>query len=534
MLVAPQRRKRRGSGWLLFWGVVGAALGLLALMVYVGVGALDALLQPNAEGLRQVVGPLAEVMAGVLGLSLTVVAIVVQLASARYPARIVDLFMTDPINVGTFAFITASGVYVVTVPVVASAEPLPRAAAITALVLTIINFGVLLPYFGHVFSFLEPSNIITQIRERAWRAVDRVAAPGAKVGELELAEAQWNTSDALERIADNSMAAIGQSDRTLALHTVRTLEGFVCNDYLPRKPDLPQGWGRVPSEYLNTLAEEFLRDILENMAWLEAKVFMEYDRILRRALGEATEIVSQIASSTRVIGESALERGDFEVVAITTRFFNTYLRHSLNERDVRAAYNILYEYRRFAEVLLDGGYTDTGVKVVKHMIYYGRTSNSGGLPFVTVTVAHDVRVLCERAFVCAREHVHEMLRLFLTLDQASEDQGEEVALLGVRRAQSILGAFFLDQGVEELAEQIRFDMRDEPAVRLRRIRDEILSVDEHKFWEITDRGFNFDWVEPRLRPLIGAFFGPIIDRAEAREHARRRSEAERLASKSPP
>ena len=292
------------------------------------------------------------------------------------------------------------------------------------------------------------------------------------------------------------------------MHTVRTLEALV-SCYLPMKRRLPEGWGQVPATYLSTLAKEFLDEILANRAWVEAKTLMEYERIFRKALDQMNELVSQIASSSGAIGEAALACEDEEALELTTQFFNTYMRHTLNERNVRAAYNVLYEYRRFASALLRDDPARC-VRVIKHLIYYGRTANAMGLPFVTVTVAHDVRVLCEEAFDQGALDMGEMLRLFLTLDQPSEDEGEEVALMGVRRAQSILGAFFLSRGAEELAERIRHDMRDEPVSRLTKIRDDILSVEERKFWEVTDRGFNFDWVAPELRDDITAFFAPML------------------------
>ena len=103
-----------------------------------------------------------------------------------------------------------------------------------------------------------------------------------------------------------------------------------------------------------------------------------------------------------------------------------------------------------------------------------------------------------------------LLELFLSLDQPSEVKSEEVALIGVRKAQSILGAFFLRHGRLDLAQRIRDDMRDESPARIRAIRDEILSIRERKFWEITDRGHNFDYVDEETRPHIRDFFAPLL------------------------
>jgi len=227
-----------------------------------------------------------------------------------------------------------------------------------------------------------------------------------------------------------------------------------------------------------------------------------------------TELVSQIASSTREIGEAALKFGDEEALTLTVRFFNTYIRHALNARDVRAVYNVLYQYRLLTTTVLPTR-PDVASRVVEHLVYYGRLANAMGLPFVTVTVAHDVRVLCEAAFNAEHVDVSPMLELFLTLDQPSEGKIEELALLGVRKAQSILGAFFLSRGASDLAALIHRDMFEEDDwERLKGIRDEILAVKDRKFWEVTDRGFNFDYVEADLRPFVVRFFQPLADASQ--------------------
>lgn len=512
----PPRKKRRRplksamANLALFLSVVGAALLILFIMAEIDLTKGWWHASQLEQGLQSAVGSLAEVMAAILGLSLTVVAIVVQLASSRYPAKIVDLFMTDPINLTIFGFMTSSCIYAILAPAMVGPE-VPVAISVTGLGLAVVNLGILLPYFGHVFAFLEPDNIITQIQERAYDALRKVQGKSNLSGENTL-YTQKQVAVALESIADNAMAAIGQSDRNLAMHTIHTLEMFLTR-YLPIKKDLPKRWSHVPASYLSTLAKEFLDDIFANMTWVEAKVLMEFERVFRKALGEMTELVSQISASTRAIGEVAIAQEDWEARGLVVQFFNTYIRHALNARNVRAAYNILYEYRHFASHLLVSDPTAC-VRVVKHLVYYGRTANAMGMPFVTVTVAHDVRVLCEEAYDHEAFDMSEILRLFLTLDQPSEEDGSDVALLGVRRAQSILGAFFLHRDAIELAEQIRFDMRDEPSSRLRKIRDDILTVDERKFWEVTDRGFNFDWVPGEMRHHITAFFAPMLQDEE--------------------
>ncbi|MCA9692494.1 MAG: DUF2254 domain-containing protein [Myxococcales bacterium] len=497
----------------LFLAVVGAAIGLLVVLIVVepdlSTARFDALADAAmGEGLVDALGSLAEVLAAVLGLSLTVVAIVVQLASQRYSAKIVDLFMRDPINVGAFGFMVVSCIYVVLLPALAHGSAPPRIAIVGGILLAVINFGLLLPYFRYVFSFLQPDNIITAIERSAERSLAPIT--NGERSEASVADARETVATAIERISDNCLAAIGQQDRNLALHSVRTIERFVCR-YHAKKARLPPSWAHIDAEAFASLSEGFYDDIVAQGLWVEAKSLLEFEHVLRRSLGDMNELVSQIASSTREIGESALRHDEQEAIALAIRFFNTYIRHGLNAGNVRAVYNILDQYRRMASALMRSG-PELVDRVVKHLVYYGRTANERGIPFVTVTVAHDVRVLCQEAYSAGRDVV-PLLDRFLTLDQKSESTTGDIALMGVRKAQSILGAFFLAAGAERLAQRIRDDMRVESPERLLRARDEILEIDEHKFFEITDRGFNFEYVEPSRHQFVRAFFQPFEERA---------------------
>lgn len=496
----------RESGVTLALGVAGLGVAALLGALWLSGAPMRPTPQELSAGLTSaLMSSMAEVMTGVLGLSLTVVAIVVQLAAQRYPAKIVDLFMRDRTSVGVFTFMIVSCVYIISAPLATRGGQLPDAVTSLALVLMLANFGLLLPYFQHVFAFLEPNNIITRISDTGKKAFELARQRPAQI-EL----AQQRIAQAIERISDNSVAAIDALDRNLALHTVRTLEAL-AGASIAAKPTLPDGWSRFDPLFLGTLSDEFIAELREGGAWVEAKLLMEFDRILRHALGTMSELVSQIATSTRVLGQHAHQHGDAVVLDLVIQFFNTYMRHTLNRRDVRSAYNILYEYRLLAAELLHGA-PERAERIAEHMVYYGRTANAMGLGFVTVTAAHDVRLICEAAIRedRPRDEVVGLIERLLQLDQPSDNDQEEAALLGVRRAQAILGACLLERGDEALAEAIREDMCMESDGRLRATRDAILAVRERKFWEITDRGFNFDYVPPESHPYIHQFFEPLL------------------------
>ena len=141
------------------------------------------------------------------------------------------------------------------------------------------------------------------------------------------------------------------------------------------------------------------------------------------------------------------------------------------------------------------------------MIYYGHVSYDMKLPFVTGTVAYDVSALCQTAHSLGVSEGAKMLEAFLDLDRPLRSQSQETALIGVRKAQVKLAAYYIEHGEEELARKIAKDMTSEPAPRLAAIHDSLAKVTSKDFWEIIDRGRNFEYMPPGQRASLATFFG---------------------------
>ena len=67
-------------------------------------GPLAQLVDFDPETMQNALGSLAQVIAAVLGIAITVVSIVVQLAANRYTSRVADMFFRDRINLGVMGF----------------------------------------------------------------------------------------------------------------------------------------------------------------------------------------------------------------------------------------------------------------------------------------------------------------------------------------------------------------------------------------------------------------------------------------------
>jgi hypothetical protein len=108
-----------------------------------------------------------------------------------------------------------------------------------------------------------------------------------------------------------------------------------------------------------------------------------------------------------------------------------------------------------------------------------------------------------------------LLRIFLQVDKEGEHETQETALRGVRKAQLKLASYFLLRGDERLAREVFRDMRDERAERLASIRDELLAVESREFWEVSDRGVNFDYLTPERKERLLEFFEWFGDKLPA-------------------
>ena len=76
----------------------------------------------------------------------------------------------------------------------------------------------------------------------------------------------------------------------------------------------------------------------------------------------------------------------------------------------------------------------------------------------------------------------------------------------MRKAQIKLATHFLEHDREDLARRVFADMENERTERLASIRDELLGVKSPEFWEISDRGVNFDYLSPNRKLKLLEYF----------------------------
>ena len=139
--------------------------------------------------------------------------------------------------------------------------------------------------------------------------------------------------------------------------------------------------------------------------------------------------------------------------------------------------------------------------------------NANTTEFVTETAAYDLCALCELASQSEASCHDRLLAVFLEIDKEPETQAEERALRGVRKAQAKLASYYLLHEQPARARRIYDDMAGESPERLRSIRDEMLSITSKDFWEVVDRGTNFDYLPDDRKQKLREFFADFASLA---------------------
>jgi len=475
------------------------------------LGAWRLLVDLDPETLQNALGSLAQVVVAVLAIAITVVSIVVQLAATRYTPRIAEMFFRDKKNLAIMGFFVVACIDAVWVSVVVTNGFVPRVTVAMTVVIVTASLLLLLPYFAYVFAFLDPEKVIARIGHQV---LDSVLARGAAKrdrGDPDLRQASCVAG--LEHLSDIAVNTLAQKDKIITSHAITALREFAVQ-YLREKAALPAAWFTVGARLHGnpdfiSLAPDSLRSIEDKKVWVEWKVLRHFRSIFSESLEHLPEISHVVAIETRYVGEEALKHDDREVLVLAIRYFNTFLRSGINQRDVRACYNVFHQYRLLAEHMMRNGHADLVVEIGRCLAYYGQTAHKAGLGFVTETAAHDLDVLCERVFDRDLACHDTLLGIFLEVDKEAETSEEEKTLRGVRKAQIRLATFYLVKGADAHAERIAADMRGEKPERLASLRAELLAVTSRQFWEVTDRGVNFDYLDDARKQKLDELFARI-------------------------
>lgn len=464
-------------------------------------------LSHNLPALQDALGNAGEIMTAVLAIAITVVAIVVELAATRYSHRVTTLFLRARTNVLILTLFAVTALLCVWLAFGQGAYQFDSPIPIVCLLLLItLSLAVLLPYFAFVLGFISPLNIIDRLAGGGARAIDQAVRSG-RPGHRQAAAL------AIEDLQDVTRKAVEQNDRSVAMASTSALFGLL-EHYRSQREQLPEHWYALDAELAEdpdfvSMEADALAPVREQGLWLELKVFRQLAASIGQSVPRLRDLASLIAIHTRSTG-STHGVADPAFLHLCIKAFNSYLRVSINRNDPRTSYYLLSQYRLLASNLLSRDAAAGALTIAEHFRYYGQLAFERQQPFLLEVAAYDLVHLIEAAL--AREAASDapatvattdaLIGVLLELDLEMQEDAEQPSLIGVRRAQMQLAARLLAREDEPRVARIVSDLRAEPRQRLLRIADGLRNESRQEYWELTERGIHFSYLEPELHTYL--------------------------------
>lgn len=495
--LAASPRRLAARGLLIDSALLGAVVALV-----LGLFLLDG--RVDLTSLQDALGTSAEIMAGVLAVAVTVVAIVVELAATRFSHRITYLFVTERINIAVLSMFVVTTIACLAYGFLPP-DRLGAPALWLTLVLLLASLVVLLPYLVFVFTFISPLSVIERLVDKAARAFERAA-----MGHADDATKRQLLS-AIDEVQEIARSAVDSGDRSIAIACVRQFT-WLAERHRATRQRVDASWFEL-TEPVRRDADfiGFDASVLDLYAgrrtWVEIKLMRQFVALMQRCVPEARGEANVLAIAARELG--TFWRDEPELLSLSLRTFNTYLNIAVQAGDRRTAYYVMNQYRLLAEELLDEQ-PSSAREVAERLGFYGQLAHSNGHSFLLEASAFDLASLCRKAVdVGQRELAERIVSVLLEMDQEIRSERQESSLLGVRFAQMRLGAWLLSRDERALARRVAADVAAEPKERRDRIASLLRASDSAEFWELTDRQDTFRYLEPDLHAPLDELLAMI-------------------------
>jgi len=501
--VTPKRVFPRVWRSWLATALPGIALVFIAVMWMVVFGFLDAI---HYRSIRDFFTPDPVAAAGTLalaggaeGVTLSIVIVVVffgiQTTSSRYSPRIIQLFTRNVWNGLVLSFALASILYTFLVRSEIKADYVPMWSVGAAEVLALINFAILLPYVAYIFRVMRAEALVSSIRTRAMRELNRAVA-GRNVHRH-----RRELLSSTDQVIDIALGSIQLGDLPVCLYSIEVLGQFLAGDYLRVKKGFAPDWFQVGHRELPGSSDQIVAEVNRAQTWFEYAVLSSFVDLVGLTPVHRKEAVHAIALATRDVGLAAIAAGDHEVAELCVRFFNTYLRAALNQKAPTFASSTMNEYRRLAIGALEWR-PDLAVESAAHLLRYGRHFDQEGMPAIFGAAAEDVADLAIEADGHDPEVTRRLARLLVTQLAELIPDARPIGLNGLFKAVAKLAFWAMASDKKDVAAILVEGIAAAPPDFVDSALDRMETMREGLFWEVNERVVAFDWVEEPLRAQI--------------------------------
>jgi len=425
----------------------------------------------------------------------TTVAIAVPLTANMYSLRFLEFFVKDPVNAAVLLFVVFTDVTNSWAGYRMRDGAVPVVQLHLLFVFTVLCFAILFPYLYYIFRFLHPSTLLSRL--------ERDVVEGVEVARRDPLKGRGQVAANLEHLTNVAVRSLERGDRNPALESVDAL-ARVLRRYWELKPGLTEVWLVPDPRHFLGFSTAALEELRTSGTWVEMKVYSQLYQIVGAAIGRQPDLTATAAKTLRKLGQEGSARADEGVRELTVEYFNTLLRLALNRRDARSVFAILDQYRLFADSL-NLEFPALGEEIAYYLAYYGQVAREMNLTFISEAAAYDLATLVRSAWQAQAPNRHRLLESFLRYGEDGK-----APMKGVHKAQAILASFFALHGENDALEAVRGAWRELSPAFVSQVRNELLAVTREKYWEVSDRRLNLDFVPDAQRVKLGEFFASLV------------------------
>jgi hypothetical protein len=452
----------------------------------------------NNAKIVDILSPMARAYNNILAMLIATIGLAIPLTANMHTPKLIDMFLRDRTN-RFMLFACAFGAANV---LFADWMVGPKFATMwtfrISVIGAILGWIALVPYFFYVVRFLDPSNILSRLKDQTCSAIRDVQA-----GKIAANAGQNIVHERLNQIGTIVLKSIDRADRSVVTEGVWTLKQ-IMDLYGEHKSKMPEAWFHVDRQDFVGMSAEALELLNEEGTWFEMKVMAQMYLAYGQALSKSTDAVSWISDATRVIGTLAHQRGDKRAAELVVKFFNNYLREAIKRKDMHALYDLYYQYRCLGRDTASDA--DLVRKIGGFLRIYSVQAGNAGLTFAAHMGAFDLGWLVRRSYDNNCAAAPELLTELLRFDHMAGGKAQPMLV----EAKVILGAGLAETGRDAEAQRVRDNLANVPPNVLREVAATLLENTERSFYEITDRQVNFEFVQPARRPHVRALVEQLV------------------------
>src|SRR5437764_10469575 len=310
------------------------------------------------------------------------------------------------------------------------------------------------------------------------------------------------------QVTDIAIGSMQLGDMPVCVLGIDVLGQFLARDYVPAKKKLSAEWFKVGHAELPGASDQIIAEVNRARTWFTYMVMSSFVDMVGLAPVHRKEAVYAIAVATRNVGLEAIEAGDSEVAELCLRFFDTYLRATVNRSAPTVASGIMNDYRRYAIGALEWR-RDLAVEAAAHLLRYGRHFDEAGMPAIFGAAAEDVADLAIEARVRDPQVTFRLAQLLVRNLLDLIPNARPIGLNGLFKGVAKLTCWSMAADEKDITHGLVEGIAAAPPDSVDAALSRMEGLQNGLVWEVNERVISFDWLDHPLRDEIPRLRGAL-------------------------